>query len=308
MRFTIYQESRLGGRKNNEDRLAHSYSRDALLAVLADGMGGHFYGEVAAQIAVQSMVDAFQREARPTLEDPFLFMQRTIYAAHQAILTYSANRRLADTPRTTIVACLVQNNIAYWTHAGDSRFYLIRRDKVLARTRDHSIVQHLLDEGKITPEQAEYHPDKNRIYSCLGGPQLPELDFSHKTPLQAGDLLILCSDGIWSALPNDALLAQSLQTEDLLKSAPHFMDRVESIGGPHGDNLSMLVVRWEENYMGDSGSPASISTHSMGETDVTTHMEAFTNTNIQRETLSNDDIERAIEEIRSAIDKYSFKK
>jgi len=308
MQFTIYQESRLGGRKNNEDRLAHSYSRDALLAVLADGMGGHYYGEVAAQIAVQSMVDAFQREAHPTVEDPFLFMQRTIYAAHQAILTYSATQHLADSPRTTIVACLVQNNIAYWTHAGDSRFYLIRRGKIISRTRDHSIVQHLLDEGKISPEQMEDHPDKNRIYSCLGGPQLPELDFSHKTPLHADDLLILCSDGIWSALPNETLLAQSLQTEDLLRAAPHFMDRVESIGGPNGDNLSMLAVRWGEDYAGDSGSTASVSTHSMSNTDITTHMEAFTNTNIQREDLSNDDIERAIEEIRAAIDKYSFKK
>ena len=312
MRFTIYQESRLGGRKNNEDRLAHSYSRDALLAVLADGMGGHYYGEVAAQIAVQFLIDAFQQEARPTVEDPFLFMQRTIYAAHQAILTYSINHNLADSPRTTIVACLVQDNIAYWTHAGDSRLYLIRRGKIVSHTRDHSLVQHLMDAGKITPEQAEVHPDRNRIYSCLGGPQLPELDFSHKTPLQADDLLILCSDGIWSALPNDDILAQSLQAEELLEAAPRFMDRVESIGGPHGDNISMLAVRWGDNYTDDSDtgsdSDSSISTHDMNETDITTHMEIFTNTNVQREDLSNDEIERAILEIRAAIDKYNFRK
>ncbi|MCL2021931.1 MAG: serine/threonine-protein phosphatase [Betaproteobacteria bacterium] len=305
MQFTIYQESRRGGRKNNEDRLAHCYSRDALLAVLADGMGGHYYGEVAAQIAVQTMIDTFQREARPVIADPFLFLQKNIYAAHQSIIGYSSVRRMTDSPRTTIVACLIQNNVAYWVHAGDSRLYLIRNGKIITRTRDHSIVQHLIETGKITPEQAEDHPDRNRIYSCLGGPQFPDLDLSHKTPLQAGDLIVLCSDGIWGVLPNESIIAQSLHMEDLLKAAPHFMDRVEGISGSSGDNLSMLAVRWEENYMGDS-LPSSISTHGMSATDVTTHMESFGN--IPREDLSNDDIERAIEEIRAAIDKYSFKK
>jgi len=305
MQFTIYQESRKGGRKNNEDRLAHSYSRDALLMVVADGMGGHYYGEVAAQIAVQTMIDTFQREARPTIEDPFLFLQKNIYAAHQSIIGYSSVRHLVDSPRTTLIACLIQNNVAYWVHAGDSRLYLIRNGKIIDRTRDHSIVQHLIDTGKITAEQAEEHPDRNRIYSCLGGPQFPDLDLSRKTPLQAGDIVVLCSDGIWGVLPNDDILAQSLSMEELLKSAPYFMDRAEAIGGPHGDNLSMIAVRWEENYVGDSAA-SSVSTHAMSATDVTTHMEIFGN--VPREDLSNDDIERAIEEIRSAIDKYSFKK
>ncbi|MCL2076694.1 MAG: serine/threonine-protein phosphatase [Betaproteobacteria bacterium] len=305
MQFTIYQESRIGKRKNNEDRLAHSYSRDALLIVLADGMGGHYYGEVAAQIAVQTMVDTFKREANPIIADPFLFLQKNIYAAHQSIIGYSTVRRLSDTPRTTIVACLIQNNVAHWVHAGDSRLYLIRNGTIVSRTRDHSIVQHLLETGKISPEQAEDHPDRNRIYSCLGGPQFPDLDLSHKTPLMANDLIIICSDGIWGVLPNENIIAQSLHLEDFLKAAPRFMDRVESISGSNGDNLSMLAVRWEEDYVGDSSS-FSVSTHGMSATDVTTHMEIFGN--MPREDFSNDDIERAIEEIRAAIDKYSFKK
>ena len=76
MRFTIYQDSRQGGRSDNEDRTTYCYSREALLMVVADGMGGHHYGEIASQIAVQTLADTFQREARPTLDDPFRFLQR----------------------------------------------------------------------------------------------------------------------------------------------------------------------------------------------------------------------------------------
>ena len=137
MRFTIYQESRQGGRHNNEDRTTYCYSRDALLMVVADGMGGHHYGEIAAQIAVQTLADTFQREARPLLTDPFRFLQKSMSNAHHAILDYASRHRLRDTPRTTCVACVVQDSIAYWAHAGDSRLYLMRNGKVQAQTRDH---------------------------------------------------------------------------------------------------------------------------------------------------------------------------
>ena len=136
MKFTIYQESRTGKRANNEDRLAHCYSRDALLMVIADGMGGHYYGEVAAQIAVQTLAESFQREATPELRDPFMFLQKSLSNAHHAIADFTEAHSLRDSPRTTCVACLIQNNVAYWAHAGDSRLYLIRGGRVATRTRD----------------------------------------------------------------------------------------------------------------------------------------------------------------------------
>lgn len=117
MKFTIYQESRPGKRANNEDRLAHCYSRDALLMVVADGMGGHYYGEIAAQIAVQVLIESFQREATPEISDPFLFLQKSMNNAHRAIIDFTDAHNLKDSPRTTCVACIVQHNIAYWAHA-----------------------------------------------------------------------------------------------------------------------------------------------------------------------------------------------
>ena len=104
MRFTIFQESRVGKRRTNQDRVAYSYTRDALLLVLADGMGGHLYGEVAAQISVQFIAQSFQQEARPKVTDPILFLSRVLSNAHHAILDYAFDKHLADIPRTTIVA------------------------------------------------------------------------------------------------------------------------------------------------------------------------------------------------------------
>ena len=89
MKFTIYQETRTGKRANNEDRLAHCYSRDALLMVIADGMGGHYYGEVAAQIAVQTLTEAFKSEFNPRIRDPFMFLQKGMLNAHRGILDLS---------------------------------------------------------------------------------------------------------------------------------------------------------------------------------------------------------------------------
>ncbi|MDR0529372.1 MAG: serine/threonine-protein phosphatase [Zoogloeaceae bacterium] len=300
MRFTIYQESRRGGRSNNEDRLAHCYSRDALLLIVADGMGGHYFGEIASQIAVQTFVDAFKKEAQPRVSEPFAFLHARALDAHDAILEYARKQRFPDAPRTTLVACLVQDGVAHWAHAGDSRLYLIRDGEIAARTRDHSIVQRMLDEGRITPNEAKRHPDRNRIYSCLGGPQKPELDFSHKTPLQIGDVLALCTDGVWGPLPNDVMIAQALEDKNLIQAVPRFMDRLERICGAQSDNLSLVAVRWEENYADFDTS--SVSTQDMSVTEIATCVEPFSKP--PRAELSDDEIERAIEEIRAAIDKY----
>ena len=189
MKFSIHQESRPGKRPNNEDRIGHAYSREALLLVAADGMGGHHYGEIAAQLAVQTLTERFRRMAQPRVDDPFLFLQQSFLDAHRAIRDYSTRHALDDSPRTTCVACLVQNNIACWAHAGDSRLYLVRRGKTVFHTRDHSRVRRLIDQGVITEAQANRHPDRNKIYSCLGDPQPPEIELSRKTPLLAGDVL-----------------------------------------------------------------------------------------------------------------------
>jgi len=305
MKFTIYQESRPGKRANNEDRLAHCYSREALLMVVADGMGGHHYGEIAAQIAVQTMTEAFQREATPEIADPFLFLQKAITNAHHAIADFSSEHNLKDSPRTTCVACLIQDNIAYWAHAGDSRLYLLRDGKVLFHTRDHSRVQLLMDQGIINEAQAAMHPERNKVYSCLGGPQVPEIEFSRKTPLEAGDVLALCTDGVWGVLP-DEMFAAGLQNSNLMQAVPTLLAQAEMRGGAHADNLSIVTVRWEDSYVEEAASASSVvSTQSMARDTITTKLDQFGRNPAYKTELSEDEIERAIEEIRSTIQKYA---
>lgn len=305
MKFTIYQESRPGKRANNEDRLAHCYSRDALLMVVADGMGGHYYGEIAAQIAVQVLIESFQREATPGISDPFLFLQKSMNNAHRAIIDFTDAHHLKDSPRTTCVACIVQHNIAYWAHAGDSRLYLMRGGKVLTHTRDHSRVQLLKDQGVINAAQAAVHPERNKVYSCLGGRLTPEIEFSRKTPLETGDVLALCTDGLWGVLSGE-MMAVALKSENLMQAVPMLLGQADIRGGPNADNLSILVVRWEDSYIEEGAMATStISTQTMSRDTITTRLDEFgRNPNFKTE-LSEEEIERAIEEIRSTIQKYS---
>ncbi len=301
MRFTVYQESRQGGRDNNEDRIAYCYSRDAVLLVVADGMGGHYFGEIAAQIAVQTLTDCFQREAHPALADPFRFLQKGMVNAHHAILEYSSQHGLEESPRTTCVACIIQDNVAYWAHVGDSRLFLMRSGKVIAQTRDHSRVRLLVEEGIINEAQAAVHPERNKIYSCLGSDHPPEIDFSRKTPLENGDVVLLCTDGLWGIQSGD-LMAVALKTANLLHAVPLLLNQAEKKAGPHGDNLSVVAVRWEQSYIEEASS--TVSTQTMGLTDVTTKLEEFGRNPAYKTDLTEDEIEKAIAEIRNAIDKY----
>jgi PPM family protein phosphatase len=304
MKFTIYQESRVGQRKTNQDRIAYCYSRDAVLMVLADGMGGHLHGEVAAQIAVQYITETFQREARPLLVDPFMFLSKCLGNAHSAVLDYALERNLPDAPRTTCVACIVQDNIAYWAHAGDSRLYLIRDAQVAAQTRDHSRVQMMVDDGLITEAEALLHPGRNRVYSCLGGGTPPQVDFSRKTVLRAGDVIVLCSDGFWVPLGNEAL-AKGFWGTDVLDSTPALMDRAEELAGPTGDNLSVIALTWQEGYSDAPTTRSAVETQTMPLDAHTTKMEGMDKNRTRETELTDEDIERAIEEIRNAIQKFS---
>ena len=149
MKFTIFQNSLQGPRPYNQDRLAYSYSKDALLLVVADGMGGHKHGEIAAQLAVTTMTEAFQRLAVPMLSSPAKFLIEHIQQVHDMIDQLTQEREMLESPRTTIVAAVVQRGVLYCAHVGDSRLYHFRDGHLLYRTEDHSIVQSLYNKGMI---------------------------------------------------------------------------------------------------------------------------------------------------------------
>ena len=302
MRFTIFQDSYIGGRKVNQDRLAYSYSKDVLMMVIADGMGGHARGEIAADVAVSTMTNRFQQEARTTLRRPKEFLESAIHSAHRAIVSFADQHDMLECPRTTIVACIVQNGKACWAHSGDSRLYLIRNGKLAVSTVDHSRVQQLIESGVITVAQAAVHPDRNKIYNCLGGVLPPLVTHSEDWPLKIGDTILLSTDGFWGPLNSDAIAAK-LKDQSLLDGVPALMRAAEAKAGAESDNLSVIGLTWEHQ---DDEEPSSSVT-------VTEPMQGFTtsslNTTQQMSNLKDDisdaDIQKAIDEIQSAIKKVS---
>lgn len=303
MRFSVYQESHIGGRKNNQDRMGYSFTRDALLLLVADGMGGHIMGEMAAQIAMQTIASLFQENATPYVKKPERFLEDSFFAAHREIHRYRAINNLPETPRTTIVACLIQHNNAMWAHCGDSRLYWMRNGQILARTRDHSRIETLIAQGKVDPSERDTHPDRNKLFNCLGAPNMPIVEISRRASLQAGDVILLCSDGLWSVLP-DHELAQRLQNNTIVRAIPELLTTATGIAGKTGDNVTALAMMWEssENLQGNS----TITTNTLPVGSVTTTIQAPRHLDLEPTDTYNDaEIEKAIEEIRKAIDKSS---
>jgi PPM family protein phosphatase len=304
MRFTIFQESRKGSRKVNQDRIAYTFSRDTLLLVVADGMGGHAGGEIAAQIAVRLFIERFQQEAKPILKNPLKFLQDTMVRAHAALGSYANQFSMLETPRTTCVCCIVQAGHAYWGHVGDSRLYLFRQGGLIGTTKDHSKVQYLVDQGIIGADEVVAHPDRNKIFSCLGGLVDPVIDLSRRTPLRNGDVLVLCTDGLWSVF-DQREIATWLTSTPILTTAPQMMREGEKRGGPDGDNLSAIIVRWGPETLTDEQTTTITETLGLGEfeTQIDRTLTLTDRTGTQRD-LTDDEIEHAIEEIQSTIQKY----
>jgi serine/threonine protein phosphatase PrpC len=265
-------------------------------------MGGHLGGEIAAQIAVRLFIERFQQEAKPILRNPLKFMQETMLRAHAALGSYANQFSMLETPRTTCVAVVVQGGHAYWSHVGDSRFYLLREGKLIATTKDHSKVQYLVDQGLITPEEVVMHPDRNKIFSCLGGMTEPVIDLSRRTPILNGDLLILCTDGLWSAYSHKEM-ATMLTSTPILTTAPQMMREAETRAGPDGDNLSAIIVRWGPETLADE--PTTTDNLELGqfETQVDATVTLAERSGEKRD-LTDDEIERAIAEIQATIQKY----
>lgn len=302
MRFSVYQESHIGGRKVNQDRMGYSFTRDALMLILADGMGGHLKGEVAATIAMQTIGAKFQEAANPYVKKPEKFLEECFFAAHNEIHSYRATHNLPETPRTTIVACLIQHNTAVWAHCGDSRLYWMRNGQILARTRDHSRIETLIAQGKVDPSERETHPDRNKLFNCLGAPNLPIVEVSRPASLQGGDVLLLCSDGLWSVLP-DHVMVTSLQSNTIVRAVPDLVTSATKIAGKSSDNVTALAMMWEGEVSDDS--VGTVTTHIMPVGALTTTIQETAAEFSSVDLFNDSEIEKAIEEIRFAIEKSS---
>jgi serine/threonine protein phosphatase PrpC len=303
MRFSVYQVSRKGGREKNEDRMGYCYTRDAGLFALADGMGGHPEGEVASQLALQTLAALFQRDAKPVLPDPLRFLHDSIMAGHHQLLRYATEKALIDTPRTTLVACVLQGNAAYWAHCGDSRLYLVRGDKLIARTRDHSYSELQETLSHVVPIGERFN--RNVLFTCLGSPGKPVVDTTGPLLMQPGDRLLLCSDGLWGSV-SDTTIADTLARHAIHDAVPELVEQALRNAGAKSDNVTVISVEWESAEDGDSVS--GISTQSLGDEVFASTIQASVLGDNAPDELDEAEIERSIREINEAIRRSSQKK
>jgi PPM family protein phosphatase len=237
-----------GDREDNQDRAAVASDEGASLLVVMDGMGGHAYGARAAETGCKVLLDLFRAETKP-LFDPLGFLHLALGRAHAAVVSIGTKLAVDLRPRATCAICLVQRQEAYWAHVGDSRIYHLRNGAVVSRTRDHSHVEQLLREGSIREEEIPSHPMRNFVECCLGGESaLPEMTISRRQPLEDGDILMACTDGVWSNL-TDAEIAGMLKPHgkgngSTRSSLEKLVEHAVAASAPHSDNASAASLVW----------------------------------------------------------------
>jgi PPM family protein phosphatase len=222
-------------RTNNED----SYLSETPVAAVADGMGGHRAGEVASAIAMEELAALRGKGPWPNERAATDDLKRAIVRANRRIREAAAGDRELNGMGTTLVAMLEDGDSVHLANVGDSRAYLLREGELTQVTVDHTLVQELIDEGKLTPEDAERHPQRSMITRALGVDHEVEIDlFTYK--LQPGDRLLLCTDGLSGVLEPTQIRNVLLRVRDSQKAADRLVAMANEGGGP--DNITVIVV------------------------------------------------------------------
>lgn len=243
MKYQLAKTSRLGNRVVNEDRIGVAETDEALLLVLADGMGGYRGGQIASKALVNRMLRQFQRSKLPAA-DPQTFLKELIADAHLAVIRAGSEQYPPIEPRTTCVVCLIQEGCAWWAHVGDSRCYVFRAGKPYLRTTDHSKIEELRRRGKLSAEELANHPQRHLVTRCVGYQKLPPIpSVSEKLVLEKYDMFLLCSDGLWGPLSDDNLV-NTLTQNPLNEAVERMAYQAEFRSYPESDNISIISLRW----------------------------------------------------------------
>jgi serine/threonine protein phosphatase PrpC len=248
MQIEYAKVSALGDRKDNQDRAAVVVSEDAALLLVFDGMGGHSDGAKAAETGLKVVQDMFMEATQPIF-DPQGFLYRALSRAHDEVVKVGADVAVDFRPRATCAICLVQEGGAYWAHIGDSRIYQVRDQEVLVRSRDHSHVEVLIQEGAISEEEAQDHPMRNFVECCIGGDApVPDMSITNRKALERGDVLLACSDGLWSGLSDKEMAEIGIPGDsNLIENLKNLSIKALNVNSPYSDNTTGTALRWLGN-------------------------------------------------------------
>jgi serine/threonine protein phosphatase PrpC len=232
----------------NEDACGHRETRFGHLCVVCDGMGGHAAGREAAELAVATIFEVFETAGADS--PPGKLLEQAVQEASRRIHVMRTSEIALGRPGSTAVAVLMHPAGTEVCHVGDSRVYLVHEGQIIRVTRDHSIVQELVDRGLLTPQQAAHHPDANRITRALGmsSDVIAELRPQpvHHT---AGDAFVLCSDGLCDLVEDGEILAV-VGAEPAAQAVGKLVDLANARGGH--DNITVVVLRARESALGAS--------------------------------------------------------
>jgi serine/threonine protein phosphatase PrpC len=248
MQIEYAKVSALGDRQDNQDRAAIVVSEKAALMLVFDGMGGHSDGAKAAETGIKVVQHVFMEAVQPIF-DPQGFLYMALAKAHDEVVRLGAEVAVDFRPRATCAICLVQEGGSFWAHIGDSRIYQVRDGDVLTRSRDHSHVEVLIQEGAISEEEAQDHPMRNFVECCIGGDApVPDMSITSRKPLEPGDVLLACSDGLWSGL-GDAEMAEIGEPGDnnLVENLKSLSMKALNVNSPYSDNTTGTALRWLGN-------------------------------------------------------------
>ncbi|MGI9224655.1 MAG: PP2C family protein-serine/threonine phosphatase [Woeseiaceae bacterium] len=237
--------SALGDRQDNQDRAAVVVSDDAAMMLVFDGMGGHSDGAIAAETGLKVVQDIFMASTLPIF-DPQGLLYMALARAHDEVVGLGSEVAVDFRPRATCAVCLIQEGGAYWAHIGDSRIYQVRDGDVLNRSRDHSHVEVLIQEGAITEEEAQDHPMRNFVECCIGGDApVPDMSITNKQALQPGDVLLACTDGLWSGLSDKDVAEIATPGDDNLAANLKALSiKALNVNSPYSDNTTGTALRW----------------------------------------------------------------
>ncbi len=233
-------------RPENEDYYAYAepetdleFQRRGRLLIVADGMGGHRGGQVASGIAVDSVRQAFLNEPQPSIHD---LLVSGFSQAQRAILARASAQPELDGMGTTCTAAVVHQGALTYGHIGDSRLYMVRQGIATQLSEDHSLVNRLIKTGSITPEEAAVHEKRNVLTAALGmRSEQIAADFSPTPiPLQPGDVLVICSDGLHGLVNNDEI-REAVDHESAYDACRTLIDLAKRRGGP--DNITVQIMR-----------------------------------------------------------------
>ncbi|MFD0879950.1 PP2C family protein-serine/threonine phosphatase [Variovorax dokdonensis] len=241
LEIEIVTLSRQGGRDYNEDAFGHWNDDRHVLCVVADGAGGHGGGDVAAQVVRASVLRGFSEHPALAAQDLRGLLER---ANADVVARQAEGGKLASMRSTVVVAAidLHEHRVAF-AHSGDSRAYLIRGGKVVTRTVDHSLVQQLVAGGMLDDEGARAHPQRNLLLSALGSlDPPPEIAVIDAVPLQADDVLLLCTDGLWEPLGDELLCETLAASRDASRWVETLDAQVRARAKPGHDNYTALVL------------------------------------------------------------------